>query len=71
MIRLRKLLGPLRLHSLEPEEFEGGGRRPVDSVDALAAASSRGEKSEAQGGEFPGSVPPNYIKTYDDGRPRH
>jgi hypothetical protein len=23
-----------------------------------------------QGGEYPGSVPPNYIKTYDEGRPR-
>ena len=71
MIRLRSLLRRFRLSPLEPEEYEGGGRRPVDSVDALAAASSRGEKSDAQGGEFPGSVPPNYIKTYDDGRPRH
>jgi hypothetical protein len=71
MIRLRKLFGRLQLSSLEPEEYEGGGRRPVDSVDALAAASTRGEKADAQGGEFPGSVPPNYIKTYDEGRPRH
>jgi hypothetical protein len=70
MSRFRKFLGLFRLHSLEPEEFEGGGRRPVDSVDALAAASSRGEKADGQGGEFPGSVPPNYIKTYDEGRPR-
>jgi hypothetical protein len=69
MIRLRKLLGRLRLSSLEPEEYEGGGRRPFDSVDALAAASTRGEKAE--GGEVPGSVPPNYVKTYDEGRPRH
>jgi hypothetical protein len=69
MSRLRRFLSRLRLSSLEPEEYEGGGRRPVDSVDALAAASSRGEKADAQGGEFPGSVPPNYIKTYDEGRP--
>jgi hypothetical protein len=71
MSRLRRFLSRLRLSSLEPEEYEGGGRRPSDSVDALAAASSRGEKADAQGGEFPGSVPPNYIKTYDEGRPRH
>ena len=71
MISLRKLFGRLRLSSLEPGEYEGGGRRPVDSVDALAAASTRGEKADAQGGEFPGSVPPNYIKTYDEGRPPH
>ena len=36
----------------------------------LAAGSTRSEKADAQGGEFPGSVPPNYIKTYDEGRPR-
>jgi hypothetical protein len=71
MIRLRKLFGRLRLSSLEPEEYEGGGRRPVDSIDALAAASTRGEKADGQGGEYPGSVPPNYIRTYDEGRPRH
>jgi hypothetical protein len=71
MIRLRKLFGSLRLSSLEPEEYEGGGRRPVDSIDALAAASTRGEKADGQGGEYPGSVPPNYIRTYDEGRPRH
>jgi hypothetical protein len=71
MIRLRKLFRSLRLSSLEPEEYEGGGRRPVDSIDALAAASTRGEKADGQGGEYPGSVPPNYIRTYDEGRPRH
>ncbi len=71
MSRLRRFLSRLRLSSLEPEEYERGGRRSFDSVDALAAASSRGEKADAQGGEFPGSVPPNYIKTYDEGRPRH
>jgi hypothetical protein len=71
MIRLRNFLRRLHLHPLEPEDYAGGGRRPVDSVDALAAASSRGEKADGEGGEFPGSVPPNYIKTYDEGRPRH
>jgi len=71
MIRLRKLLGRLHLSSLEPEEYEGARRPPVDSVDALAAASTRGESADAQGGEFPRSVPPNYIKTYDEGRPSY
>jgi hypothetical protein len=70
MISLPRLLGRLHLSSLESEEYEGGGRRPFDSVDALAAASTRGETSDGQGGEFPGSIPPNYIKTYEEGRPR-
>jgi len=62
MIRLRKLVGRFRLSSLEPEEYEGGGRRPIDSIDALAAPSTRGEKSDPQVGEFPDSVPPSYSK---------
>jgi len=49
---------------------EGGLRRGADNVDALAAA-TRGGKADGQGGEWPGSIPPNYIKTYDEGRPRH
>jgi len=39
-------------------------------IDADAAAQSREPKLLAEG-EYPGSVPPNYIKTYDEGRPRH
>jgi len=50
MSRLRRLVRRFRLHALEPEDYEGGGRRPVDSVGALAAASTRGEKSDGQGG---------------------
>ena len=41
MITLRKLLARLRLNSLEPEEYEGGGRRPFDSVDALVEQMNR------------------------------
>jgi hypothetical protein len=36
------------------------------------AANSAGGKGDAAGGANLGSnVPPNYIKTYDEGRPRH
>jgi hypothetical protein len=38
-------------------------------IDADAAAQSREPKLVADG-EYPGSVPPDYIKTYDEGRPR-
>ena len=38
-------------------------------IDVDAAAQSREPKLVAEG-EYPGSVPPNYIKTYDEGRPR-
>jgi len=60
-----------RLRSMSPEEIEEGGRRGAANIDAMAANSASG-KSDAQGGANLGSdVPPNYIKTYDDGRPRH
>ena len=56
---------------MSPEEIEEGGRRGAANIDAMAANSASG-KSDAQGGANLGSdVPPNYIKTYDDGRPRH
>jgi len=56
-------LGLMRDH--EPDD---GRPREVDNVDALAAATRDG-RSDPQG-EFPGSVPPGYIKPYDEGRPR-
>lgn len=60
-----------RLRSMSPEEIEESGRRGAANIDAMAANSASG-KSDAQGGANLGSdVPPNYIKTYDDGRPRH
>jgi hypothetical protein len=34
MSRLRRFLSRLRLSSLEPEDYEGGGHRPFDSVEA-------------------------------------
>ena len=64
MIRLRNLLRRLRVG---PRDLAG---RSEAHVDAAVAAQSRAPKLLAEG-EYPGSVPPNYIKTYDEGRPRH
>ena len=69
MTKLREFFR--RLTSMSPEEIEEGGRRGAANVDAMAAGSASG-KGDAQGGANVGSnVPPNYIKTYDEGRPRH
>ena len=64
MVRLRELLRRLRLRS---DQLDAAGQRRVD---ATASAVTRGPEIEQQG-EMPGTVPPNYIKTYDEGRPRH
>jgi hypothetical protein len=67
MSRFRHYLRQLGL--LRNHDDEDWGRRDVDNVDAMAATTTRGEKADPQG-EFPGSVPPGYIKSYDEGRPR-
>jgi hypothetical protein len=67
MQKLRNLIR--RLRSVDPEAEERA-RRGADNVDALAASTGNA-KSDGQGGEWPGSVPPNYIRAYDEGRPRH
>ena len=63
MTRLRKLLRRL---GFGPRDMSG---REDAHIDADASAQSRETKLVAEG-EYPGSVPPNYIKTYDEGRPR-
>jgi len=57
-----------RLKSMSPDEIEEGGRRGAANADAMGVHS--GPKAQAQG-EYNVGVPPNYIKTYDDGRPQH
>ncbi|HEY7148082.1 MAG TPA: hypothetical protein VH420_01430 [Gaiellaceae bacterium] len=66
---IRDVLRRLRLRPLQPGDEEGE-RRGVDNVDAMAATTTRGDKADPQG-EFPGGVPPGYIKSYDEGRPRN
>jgi hypothetical protein len=66
MLGLRNFIR--RLRSVQAGD-EQGIRRGEDNVDAMAARGPSG-RGAAQGGVNLGpSVPPNYIKTYDEGRP--
>jgi hypothetical protein len=68
MLGLRNFIRRLRSVQVGDDQDH---RRGADNVDAMAAGGASG-KGDAQGGTNLGSnVPPNYIKTYDDGRPRH
>jgi len=72
MLGLRNFIR--RLRSVRAGDDEAL-RRGADNVDARAAGGAS-EKGDAMGGANLGSdarshVPPSYIKTYDDGRPRH
>ena len=63
--RLRSLLG---LKTVQPEDVTGDSRERVDNVDALAAADFN-DFDPGSGGEG-GGIPPGYVKSYDEGRPR-
>jgi len=60
---LRSFLKRFKLKSVQA----GEGQRSVDNVDAMAAGHS--QKWSPTGG--PALFPPDYVKTDDDGRPRH
>jgi hypothetical protein len=58
-----------RPRSLERGDMTSAGERPPENPDAEAARLS--SAPDASGDHLPGGVPPGYIKTYDEGRPRH
>ena len=63
--RLRALLG---LKPAQAEDVTGDSRERVDNLDALAAADFN-DFDPGSGGEG-GGLPPGYVKSYDEGRPR-
>ena len=64
-MRLSERLKFLRLRSLNRGVPSASGQ-PLENTDAWAAASAGTQN--AQGGH--NSIPPNYVKAYDEGRPR-
>ena len=68
MNAISSLLRRLRLKSFERGDYTVEGDRPVENLDAGAAAAAR-EASNDMSGSSPG-YPPGYVKDYDDGRPR-
>jgi hypothetical protein len=66
---LRRLGIRLRIGSLERGDFTSG--RPVENVDALAAAGRHGDRQGTNQLGGSASYPPGYVKAYDEGRPRH
>ena len=64
---LRRLRELLRIGSLDRALHATEEGQPVENLDATAAASQHQ-------GDVMGSVsgyPPGYVKSYDEGRPRH
>ena len=63
-----KLRRRLRIGSLERGDFTP--ERPVENVEALAAAGRHGDRQGASQLGGNASYPPGYVKAYDEGRPR-
>jgi hypothetical protein len=68
MLGLRHFIRRLRSVQAGDEE---GIRRGADNVDAGAAAVSGNSNVQSSENVGYSNIPPNYIKSYDEGRPRH
>jgi hypothetical protein len=65
---LRRLLVRLGIGRSDDDSYRGG-KPQLGVTDATAAADSREADPTDWGGEG-GGLPPNYVKSYDEGRPR-
>jgi hypothetical protein len=64
---LRRLRQWLRIGSLDRAPYATEEGQRGENLDAKAAAASQhGDPSGSMGG-----YPPGYVKSYDEGRPRH
>jgi hypothetical protein len=70
MVRLLERIRRLRLRSLNRGDLTDGGERPVENTDALAAVGGVNQSDLGGVGGSHNSIPPNYVKSYDEGRPR-
>ncbi len=69
MMHLLERIKHLRLRSLNRGGLTSASERPVENTDALAAAGGQIQGGFGSAGH--NSIPPNYVKSYDEGRPRH
>jgi hypothetical protein len=63
MLRFRQILRKLRFGSLQRRDTTKD-RIPVENTDAMSAVGFEHGLSGAE------AIPPNYVKAYDEGRPR-
>jgi hypothetical protein len=64
----RALREKLRIGSMQRRDHSFDRREHVENTDAWAAADF-GDFDPGSGGEG-GGIPPGYVKSYDEGRPR-
>ncbi|MBA2361300.1 MAG: hypothetical protein H0V79_10275 [Actinobacteria bacterium] len=68
---LRKLRKRLRIGSLQRSDLTSASERSVENYDAVdAVAAARLDDVDPAYGDAAGGIPPGYVKSYDEGRPR-
>jgi len=65
---LRKLRKRLRIGSLRRGDLTSASERSEENDDAVTAA--RLDDVDPAYGDAAGEIPPGYVKSYDEGRPR-
>ena len=68
---LRRLRRWLRIGSLDRRDFSDASDRPEPNVDAMAAAWHGGQEKTGHDLGGDANAPVGYVKSYDEGRPRH
>jgi hypothetical protein len=65
---IRSIGEKLRIGSMQRRDHSFDRQEHVENTDAMAAADF-GDFDPGSGGEG-GGIPPGYVKSYDEGRPR-
>lgn len=69
-MRILESLKRFKLRAFDRSDQLDNGDRSVENTDALAATGGHGASDPGTGGSHPG-FPPDYVKSYDEDRPRH
>jgi hypothetical protein len=68
-MRILESLKRFKLRAFDRSDYRAEGGRTVENTDALAASAGRENDPSGQG--VRASFPPDYVKSADEGRPRH
>ncbi len=69
-MRILDSLKRFKLRAFDRSDYRAEGGRTVENTDALAATGGHGNSDHGSSAGHP-TFPPDYVKSDDEGRPRH